>query len=96
MARIIIGSYMVRYPLGGMMSWVLQYLVGFRKLGHDVYFVEKSGYANACYDPVKDLMGDDCSYGGLSDLRHIGPGAQGAVERHYCDNRGVGDGGHHF
>ena len=63
MARIVLGSYMVRYPLGGMMSWVLQYLVGFQKLGHDVYFVEKSGYPNACYDPVEDVMSDDGTYG---------------------------------
>ncbi len=63
MARVILGSYMVRYPLGGMMSWVLQYLIGFQQLGHDVYFVEKSGYPNSCYDPSKDVMGDDCSYG---------------------------------
>src|SRR5918999_2991665 len=63
MARIVVGSYMVRYPLGGMMSWVLQYLVGFKLLGHDVYFVEKSGYPNSCYDPVKNVMSDDCSYG---------------------------------
>jgi hypothetical protein len=63
MARIILGSYMIRYPLGGMMSWVLQYLVGFQRLGHDVYFVEKSGYANACYDPSQGIMTDDCSYG---------------------------------
>ena len=63
MARIVLGSYMVRYPLGGMMSWVLQYLIGFQKLGHEVYFVEKSGYPNACFDPVKNRMTDDCSYG---------------------------------
>ena len=54
---------MVRYPLGGMMSWVLQYLVGFQRLGHEVYFVEKSGYPNTCYDPVQDVMSDDCTYG---------------------------------
>lgn len=63
MARIVLGSYMVRYPLGGMMSWVLQYLVGFKRLGHEIYLVEKSGYPNACFDPVKNVMTDDCSYG---------------------------------
>ena len=63
MARVVLGSYMVRYPLGGMMSWVLQWLVGFQRLGHEVYFVEKAGYANACYDPTRDVMSDDCSYG---------------------------------
>lgn len=63
MARIVLGSYMVRYPLGGMMSWVLQYLVGFHRLGHDLYFVEKSGYPLSCYHPPSDQMTDDCTYG---------------------------------
>jgi hypothetical protein len=63
LARIILGSYMVRYPLGGMMSWVLQYLTGFQALGHEVTFVEKAGYPQACYDPVADEMTDDPSRG---------------------------------
>lgn len=63
MARIAFGSYMFRYPLGGMLSWALQYLLGLKDLGHEVYFVEKYGYANSCYDPMKGVMSDDCSYG---------------------------------
>ncbi len=63
MARIVFGSYFIRYPLGGMMSHVLQYLVGFQRLGHDVYFVEKAGYPNSCFDPRSNSMGDDCSFG---------------------------------
>ena len=63
MARIILDSYMVHYPLGGILSWVLQYLVGFQRLGHEVYFVEKSPYPGSCYDPVADAMTDDCSQG---------------------------------
>jgi hypothetical protein len=63
MARIVLGSYMVRYPLGGMLSWVLQYIVGFQQLGHDVYFVEKAGYPDSCYDPIRDVKSDDCAYG---------------------------------
>lgn len=63
MARIVVGSYAVRFPLGGYLSWVLQWLVGFQRLGHEVYFVEKSGWANSCYDPSTDVMSDDCSYG---------------------------------
>lgn len=63
MARIILGSYLVRYPLGGMVSYVMQYLIGLQRLGHDVYFVEKSGYASSCYDPEKNAMTSDCSYG---------------------------------
>src|SRR2546428_998588 len=63
MARIIVGSYVVRFPLGGYLSWVLQWLVGFEQMGHDVYFVEKSAWPNSCYDPSTDVMSDDCSYG---------------------------------
>jgi len=63
MARIIVGSYMVRYPLGGNLSWALQWLLGFQELGHDVYFVEKSGYTDACFDPINGVMSNDCHYG---------------------------------
>jgi hypothetical protein len=63
MARIILGSYMVRYPLGGNLLWALQWLLGLKILGHDVYFVEKAGYQNACFDPVQGAMTDDCTYG---------------------------------
>lgn len=60
---IVLGSYMFRYPLGGMLSWVLQYLTGLKSLGYDVYFVEKAGYENACYDPSVEVMSNDCTYG---------------------------------
>jgi hypothetical protein len=63
MARIVVGSYMVRYPLGGMISYVLQYLLGFQRLGHEVYFVEKAGYTNSCFDPSRHVVSDDCTYG---------------------------------
>jgi hypothetical protein len=63
MARIIIGSYVIRLPLGGFQSWMLQWLLGFKRLGHEVYFVEKSGWKNSCYDPRTRTMGDDCTYG---------------------------------
>lgn len=63
MARIVVGSWMVRYPLGGNLSWTLQWLVGLHQLGNEIYLVEKSGYSDSCYDPVKNLMSDDCSYG---------------------------------
>src|SRR5687767_1861004 len=54
---------MVRYPLGGNLSWTLQWLLGFHRLGHDVYLVEKSGYSDSCFDPAQGVMSDDCSYG---------------------------------
>lgn len=63
MARIVFGSCMVRYPLGGMLSWALQWLVGFQRLGHDVYFVEKAGFSDSCFDPQKNVMSNDCAFG---------------------------------
>jgi hypothetical protein len=55
MARVILGSYMARYPLGGVLSSSLQWLSGFQKLGHDVYLVEKAGWENSCYDPSRNV-----------------------------------------
>jgi hypothetical protein len=63
MARIVLGATAVRYPLGGMNQWILAWLVGFRRLGHDVYLVEKSGWQASCYDPSRKIASDDCSYG---------------------------------
>jgi hypothetical protein len=81
MARIVLGSYMVRYPLGGMLSWVLQYIVGLQRLGHDVWFVERSHGPGACFDPSRGTMGDDCSYG----TRVVGELLAGVgLERRWC------------
>ena len=63
MARIAVNTYMVRYPLGGNLSWALQWIVGLQRLGHDVYVVEKSGYRDACFDLGRNIMTDDCRYG---------------------------------
>jgi len=63
MARIIVGAYMFRYPLGGMLSWALQYIKGLDRLGHEVYVVEKAHYTDACYDPQRKVMTDDPSAG---------------------------------
>jgi hypothetical protein len=49
--------------LGGILSNVLHYAIGMTRLGHEVVLVEKAGYPNSCYDPVRDEMSDDCEYG---------------------------------
>jgi hypothetical protein len=63
MARIVISSCLFRYPMGGMMSWLLQYLVGFARLGHEVWYVEQAARPNDWFDPTRDTMTDDCGYG---------------------------------
>jgi hypothetical protein len=62
-ARIVVASWMVRYPLGGNLSWTLQWLVGCQQLGHEVYLVEKADGPNACWDPSRGVLSDDGSYG---------------------------------
>src|SRR5215216_2268571 len=62
MARIVLGTYAFRYPLGGMVSWALQWAVGFHRLGHEVLVAEKSLRPNDCFDPVRLVDSDDCSY----------------------------------
>jgi hypothetical protein len=63
MARIVFGTYMVRYPLGGALSSALQWVLGLQALGHDVYVVEKSGWRWSCFDPVRGEMGDEFAPG---------------------------------
>jgi hypothetical protein len=72
---------MVRYPLGGMLCGSLQWLVAFQRLGHEVYFVEKSGWSNSCYDPTRDVMTDDCAYG--TSILH-GLLGQFGLEERWC------------
>lgn len=49
--------------MGGNLSWALQYLTGLKDLGHDVYFVEKHMYDDSCFDPVKQVLSNDCTSG---------------------------------
>jgi hypothetical protein len=58
----------VRYPVGGVLSNNLQFLTGFRRLGHDVYLLEKAGYDDSCFDPERRVSSDDCSCG----IRRVG------------------------
>ena len=55
--------HLVRYPLGGHLWHHLQYLIGLRRLGHDVTAFEHYGWPGSCYDPVADAMTSDPSYG---------------------------------
>jgi hypothetical protein len=49
-----------QYPMAGIGWQALHYLVGLRRLGYDVYYVEDSG-ANP-YDPRRRRLASECSY----------------------------------
>jgi hypothetical protein len=61
--RIIVTGYIVRHPLGGMVWSNLQYLLGLKNLGHDVFFVEDSEDYPDCYDPARNALDTDPGYG---------------------------------
>lgn len=48
---IVVGGYIVAFPLGGMSWHHLNYLLGLHEMGHEVYFLEDSGDWCMPYDP---------------------------------------------
>jgi hypothetical protein len=61
--RIVVLGYIVRGPLGGMAWHHLQYVLGLVRLGHDVVFIEDSDDYPSCYDPSRDCVDTDATFG---------------------------------
>ncbi len=57
---IIVSGLACTYPLGGVAWDYIQYLHGFHKLGHDVYYLEDTG--GWAYDPFNVTFTEDYSY----------------------------------
>jgi hypothetical protein len=58
--RIVVTGLLGQYAFGGVTWDYIQYLLGFRALGHDVWYLEDSGAWP--YDPVLQTIGQDCTY----------------------------------
>ena len=58
--RIVVLGYIIRGPLGGL-TWNhhLQYVSGFKKMGHEVLFLEDSDDFPDCYNPETFELGMD-------------------------------------
>ncbi len=68
--RIVVLGMMGRQPYGGH-SWLfLNWLRGFQRLGHQVWYVEDDTVWP--YDPEQDTLTDDCSYA----VQHIAEGME--------------------
>ena len=69
--RLVVLGMMGRCPFGGQTWLYLNWLLGLRKLGHEVWYIEDDTVWP--YDPERDSITDDCSYA----VRHIA----GCIER---------------
>ena len=50
--RVVLAGYFVRFPVGGYVWQTLHHLLGFTRLGCDVFFYEDSAYYAVGFDPV--------------------------------------------
>jgi hypothetical protein len=60
---IVVGGYIVAYPLGGMTWHHLNYLLGLQEMGHEVWFLEDSGSYSYPYNPRTRECSTDSAYG---------------------------------
>jgi hypothetical protein len=58
--RIVLAGIIGRYPWGGVTWCSLMYLLGLKKLGHEVYYLEDTCECN--YDPSIDAIATDPKY----------------------------------
>ena len=58
--NIVLAGVMGRYPYGGVTWCSLMYLIGLRKLGHQVWYLEDTGECN--FDPAANAKATDPSY----------------------------------
>jgi hypothetical protein len=63
LAKIVVCGYMVRYPVVGLSFAYLHYVLGLQRLGHEVVYLEESGWPNSCYDPLAGQHTDDPTTG---------------------------------
>jgi hypothetical protein len=79
--KLVITGYIVRHPLAGNMCAFFHYVLGFHRLGHEVVYVEESGWQDSCYDPRTGSYSDDPTPG-LSALAEMAD--QFGMELPFC------------
>ena len=61
--KIVIGGYVVSFPLGGQVWMLMHFMQGLSRLGHDVIFVEDTAEWALPFDPNKGYASADSSHG---------------------------------
>ena len=51
MARVVVCGYMIRHPVAGNLLAFFQHVLGLARLGHEVAYIEESGWPYSSYDP---------------------------------------------
>ena len=69
MLRIVVSGLVATYPLGGVFWDYLQYVLGLRKLGHDVLYLEDCG--RWCYDPKQRTFVEESEASAAYLAEHI-------------------------
>jgi hypothetical protein len=70
MASVVVAGYMIRHPVAGNLFAYFHYLYGLHRLGHQVVYVEESGWPGSCYDPLRQCYSDD-PQAGMSRVRKL-------------------------
>jgi len=68
---IVLAGYLVRFPLGGYVWQAVNYLLGFRALGYEVWFYEDTTCYTPAYNPLTDEFGPTYDYGIAAAARFL-------------------------
>jgi len=60
---IVVGGYIVGFPMGGMTWHHLNYLAGLQEMGHEVWFLEDADRWNLPFNPLANVCEADSAYG---------------------------------
>jgi hypothetical protein len=61
--KIIVCGYMIRHPFAGNLLAFFNYVLGLHRLGHEVAYLEESGWPQSCYNPIDRIYSDDPNIG---------------------------------
>lgn len=61
--NILVIGHIIKIPLGGMVWHYLQYVIGLKRMGHEILFLEDCGDFPACYNPDNFTVSENPAYG---------------------------------
>ncbi|MBW3562469.1 MAG: glycosyltransferase [Actinobacteria bacterium] len=61
--KVVVAGWVAGFPVAGFLWHPVSFALGFRELGHDVWFLDDAGDAPFGYDPETDEVDPDCHAG---------------------------------